>query len=185
MPFSALSLHMWETCISGKPREKTVTGEINYCIKKNLGKCRHEKQSLLPTESPGERKYASSCYYYLAGRNPQLCWTSLRVAVPSPSPFPCFNFTLQGRVRLHLGKWWTDWFSLLASGSFPQGFSFRKLQISILQIIGIFSLIQISILQIISIFPYFYFANNYHISISQICKLLAYSISQITDFRFV
>ena len=25
---------MWETCMFGKPREKTVTGEINNCIKK-------------------------------------------------------------------------------------------------------------------------------------------------------
>ena len=67
--------------------------------------------------------------------------------------------------------------------SFPQGFLFRKLQISILQIIGIFSLSQISILhlifhfvnlQIISIFPFPKFANQKHIS-----------VSQITDFHFV
>ena len=121
-----LSIQMWETCISGKPREKPVTGEINNCIKKNLGKCRHEKQSLLPTESPGERKYASSCYYYLAGRNPQLCWTSLRVAVSSPSPFPCFNFSLRGRVRLRLSQWWTDRFSLLASGVFRRDSRFAN-----------------------------------------------------------
>ena len=30
--------------------------------KKNLGKCKHKTQSLFPTESPGERKYASSFF---------------------------------------------------------------------------------------------------------------------------
>ena len=66
--------------------------------------------------------------------------------------------------------------------SFPQGFLFRKLQISILQIIGIFSLSQIILylifhfvnLQIISIFPFPKFANQKQIS-----------VSQITDFHFV
>ena len=33
--------------------------------KKNLGKCRYEKQSLLPTESPGERKYGSSLNFII------------------------------------------------------------------------------------------------------------------------
>ena len=48
-----LIIHMWETCISGIPREKTVTGEINNCFKE-------QKKRVLPTESPGKRKYASS-----------------------------------------------------------------------------------------------------------------------------
>ena len=35
--------------------------------KKNLGKHRRKKQSLLPTESLGERKYASSLYEIYCG----------------------------------------------------------------------------------------------------------------------
>ena len=32
--FSGLCKHMWETCISGILRQKTVTGYTNNCIKK-------------------------------------------------------------------------------------------------------------------------------------------------------
>ena len=59
IPFSAQytcerNLHLWHT------KRKKVTGEISNCIKKNLGTCKHIKQSLLPIEIPGERKYTSN-----------------------------------------------------------------------------------------------------------------------------
>ena len=36
--FSGLCKHMWETCISGILRQKTVTGYTNNCIKKRKKK---------------------------------------------------------------------------------------------------------------------------------------------------
>ena len=51
-----LSIHMRNLHLWHIKRKNTITGEMNNCI----GKCRHEKQSLLPTESPGEREYAST-----------------------------------------------------------------------------------------------------------------------------
>ena len=41
-----LSIHMWETCISGIPREKTLTGEINNFIQKKLWQLQAQKKKV-------------------------------------------------------------------------------------------------------------------------------------------
>ena len=47
------NLHLWHT------KRKKLQDKPIIALK-NLGNCMHKKQSLFLTESPGERKYASS-----------------------------------------------------------------------------------------------------------------------------
>ena len=54
-----LSVYLcWRPASLAYQNRKTV--KINQWLQKGLGKCRHKKQSLFPTESPSERRYASS-----------------------------------------------------------------------------------------------------------------------------
>ena len=48
-----LGIHVSETCISCIPREKTVTGEINNCIKKKLRQMQAQKTKFTSNRKPG------------------------------------------------------------------------------------------------------------------------------------
>ena len=66
---------MRETCIPGIPREKQLQDKPMIALKK-LTQMHLQKTILFPTESPGERKYASSL-----SQNSQ--WVHSKILFPS------------------------------------------------------------------------------------------------------
>ena len=60
--FSSVYICEKATSLAYQEKKKLQDKPIIAREKKNLGKCKHKTQSLFPTESPGEREYASSFF---------------------------------------------------------------------------------------------------------------------------